>query len=250
MTTEYPEFFARFYDIIYHHQRDSVDHEFFLNKVKECNGKILETGAGTGRFLVEALKLDKDIYGIDISDSMIKVMKNKIDHDQYFRISNQNITDFCFDFQFDLIVAPFRVLMHLLEKRDHINALNNVSKHLKPGGRFIFDAFVPDLNQLIKGFDDYPDFEGEYEKGKKVKRFVSTKPDLINQVINISFRLEWDEENSVKSEVWNFPLRFFFRFELEHLIERSDFSKYKIYGDYHGNELNENSKEFVVECIK
>ena len=45
-------------------------------------------------------------------------------------------------------------------------------------------------------------------------------------------------------------MRFFFRYELEHLVERSKFECYKILGDYHGNELNQDSKEFVVICQK
>ena len=94
------------------------------------------------------------------------------------------------------------------------------------------------------------DFEGEYKKGKKVKRFVTTKPDLINQLINITFKFEWDEGNTTNSGVWDTSLRFFFRYEMEHIIERSDFSKYYLLGDYYKNKLNETSKEFIVECIK
>jgi hypothetical protein len=94
------------------------------------------------------------------------------------------------------------------------------------------------------------DLEDEYESGKKIRRTVTTKPDLIKQLINITFRLEWDEDAEQKQEEWKLPLRFFFRYELEHLIERSDFKNYKIMGDYHGNELNANSKEFIAVCKK
>ena len=83
-----------------------------------------------------------------------------------------------------------------------------------------------------------------------MKRIVSTKPELINQVININFKLEWDEDEKIKYEEWNLPLRFFFRYELEHMIERSEFENYKIFGDYQRNELNEESKEFIMICHK
>jgi len=45
-------------------------------------------------------------------------------------------------------------------------------------------------------------------------------------------------------------LRFFFRYELEHLIERSKYNRYKILGDYQGNELNQKSKDFIIVCYK
>jgi SAM-dependent methyltransferase len=250
MTYEYPENFARFYDLIYHKIRDGVDHEYFLNEIHQSNGKILEAGVGTGRFFLDALNQGADIYGFDISRSMINVLLKKLNREQQKRVSIQNILNFRYDYRFALIIAPFRVFMHLTEKEEQIETLNNVFKHLKSGGRFIFDTFVPDLKQLIKGFDNHTDFEDEYKPGKRLKRIVSTKPDLINQLINVDFRLEWEEDNGFLTEQWTLPMRFFFRFELEHLIERSEFRKYKIYGDYHGNGLNENSKEFIAVCQK
>jgi len=247
---EYPHNFARFYDVIYHQMRDGVDHEFFLNAINQTGGKVLEVGVGTGRFFTDALNRGADIYGIDVSQSMIEVLKSKLAAAQHHRVSLQSIVDFRFDFRFDLIIAPFRVLMHVLEKSKQLAALNNVYRHLNPGGKFIFDTFVPDLKQLTKGFDNFKDFEGEYEPGKQLKRFVSTKPDLINQVINIHFHLEWAENNAIRHEDWRVPLRFFFRYELEHLIERSEFEQYRILGDFLGNELSETSKEFIVICQK
>ena len=250
MVYEYPHNFVRFYDVIYHQMRDGVDHEFFLNAIRQTSGKVLEVGVGTGRFFTDALNRGADIYGIDVSQSMIEVLKSKLDAAQHHRISLQSIVDFRFDFRFDLIIAPFRVLMHVLEKSEQLAALNNVYRHLNSGGKFIFDTFVPDLKQLTKGFDNFKNFDGEYEPGRQLRRFVSTKPDLINQIINIHFHLEWAENNAIRHADWRVPLRFFFRYELEHLIERSDFEQYRIQGDFQGNELNETSKEFVVICQK
>ena len=51
MAEEYPEYFARFYDLIYHQIRDGVDNIFYLGKIKNTKGKVLEVGTGTGRLL-------------------------------------------------------------------------------------------------------------------------------------------------------------------------------------------------------
>ena len=250
MTHLYPKNFARFYDTIYHRMRDGVDNYYFLSEIGQSKGKILEVGVGTGRMFTEALNQGADIYGIDISQHMIDVLSEKLDKEQRKRISLQNIIDFHFDFKFDLIIAPFRVIMHLLDKEEQIRALNNVFEHLNDNGTFIFDAFIPDLNQLIQGMENHTDFEGEYEKGKMLKRTVSTLPDLLNQIINITFKLEWDEDNERMYDEWNLQLRYFFRYELEHLVERSRFSGYKILGDYQGNALNQASKDFILVCDK
>jgi len=250
MTYLYPKNFARFYDLIYHQQRDGVDNDFFQQEISRTKGKILEVGVGTGRLFAGAIREGADIYGIDISQNMLDVLNAKLPEEQRKRISLQNMTDFSFDFKFDLIIAPFRVMMHLLEKEEQIRALNHICAQLNENGRFIFDAFVPDLNQLIHGINNYTDFKGEYDKGKKIKRMVSTKPDLINQLIHVKFTLEWDEDNEVKHDEWDTPLRFFFRYELEHLMERSNFGRYKIFGDYQGNALNQQSKDFIITGYK
>jgi len=246
----YPEYFARFYDVIYHKVRDGVDNKFYLEKIKNTKGKILEVGTGTGRLLIEALQNGADIYGIDISPAMIDILKAKLSTEQKSRISLQNIVDFRTNTKFDLIIAPFRVFMHLTEKDDQMNALNNVYRNLRTGGKFIFDVFIPDLKPLITGLENVVDFEGEFEHGNIIKRTTSTKPDLINQIINITFRMEWNEGNSNYHSEWNTPLRYFFRFELEHLIERSKFKTYRINGDFSGNDLSNNSKEFIIVCQK
>jgi SAM-dependent methyltransferase len=245
----YPEFFARFYDIIYHHARDGVDNQFYLDRIKEAGGKVLEAGTGTGRLFTEAFRNGADIYGIDISPSMIEVCKKKLSPPDQERISLQNITDFEFAHRFDLIIAPFRVFMHLAGKNDQMKALNNVHKHLNPGGKFIFDVFIPDLSQLLNGLDNIVDFEGEYEPGFNLKRIVTTNPDLVNQIINIKFIIEWHEGKLTKKEEWLTSLRYFFRFELEHLIERSEFKNYRIEGDFHGSKPDNDSREYVITCL-
>ncbi|MGM0496401.1 MAG: class I SAM-dependent methyltransferase [Bacteroidota bacterium] len=251
MELQYPRFFARFYDVIYQNLRDSVDNNFFLQEIEKTDGSILEVGVGTGRLFIEALNRQADIYGIDMSTSMIEVLKSKINRQHYFRIEENNVLNFQHENHYCLIIAPFRVFMHLLTKEEQIQAINNIYDHLHPGGRFIFDTFVPDPDKLKKGAIDEMDFEGEYMPGRKLRRYVTTKPDLINQRIDIAFRLKWDEDDGFKQERWEVPLRFFFRYELEHLIERSKFQEnYHIYGDYSKNELTKNSTDFVIECRK
>lgn len=250
MKHEYPRGFARFYDTIYRKMRDGADSEYFLELIRSNRGKILEIGVGTGRHFMRALKEGADIYGIDISSSMLDVLLKKLDKKEHYRISRQSIVDFSFDFRFGLVLAPFRVFMHLLEKEEQIKALNNVYEHLHPGGSFVFDAFVPDPGILQNGIDRQTDFDDEYEPGKKLRRIVTSMPNLVNQVLDILFRLEWEEDDGLKTEEWKVPMRFFFRYELEHLIERSLFEEYSIIGDYSGKALDEDSKEFIVICKK
>ena len=250
MPFEYPDNFARFYDVIYHSIRDGVDNNYYHQKIKEASGPVLEIGAGTGRLFKWALDHGTDIYAIDVSPSMLKVLKSKIREEDYFRVSLQNATHFRLDKRFSLVVAPFRVFSHILTPGDQINALNNIYEHLSPGGAFIFDLYVPDLKLLVEGFRDFIDFEKEIPGGEKVRRKVSTQNDLINQITHIRFRMEWTEKGEWKTEDWDFDFRFYFRYEIEHLVARSKFGSCKISGDFLGGELKRNSKEFIIHCTR
>ena len=250
MKHKYPKNFARFYDTIYSKMRHGDDSQFFLDLVKKTGGRVLEVGVGTGRLFTEALDAGADIYGIDISPAMLDILYDKLDKDQHYRLKEQSITSFSFREKFDLVIAPFRVFMHLNDKEDQIKALNNVYDQLNKNGVFVFDVFNPDLGVLQNGIDQQTDFEGEYEPGRKLKRTVSSMPDLANQVINVLFRLDWEEESGPGTEEWETSLRYFFRYELEHLVERSKFESYYIAGDFEGNAIGTNSREFIVTCRK
>jgi len=245
---EYPEYFARFYDFIYDRIRSGTDHAFFMDKMKETQGPVLEVGTGTGRFFTEALESGVDIYGIDISRSMLDVLKTKIATEQHHRISQQDVTSFELDKKFSLVIAPFRVFSHILKPDDQLCALNNIYKHLVPGGRFIFDLFVPDLRLLLEGLENQMDFEGEYEPGKRLRRYVSVKADIVNQISVVTMKFNWDEDSGKNEQVWTIPFRFYFRYEIEHLIERSMLTLGTIYGDYKENTLEKESKEFIIVC--
>ncbi len=74
----YPEYFARFYDLIYAKIRQGVDDQNYMRKILAAGGPALEIGVGTGRLFIEALKRGVDIYGLDNSASMLSILKSKI----------------------------------------------------------------------------------------------------------------------------------------------------------------------------
>ncbi|MCB2220433.1 MAG: class I SAM-dependent methyltransferase [Bacteroidetes bacterium] len=252
MKTEptYPDFFARFYDTIYQQVRNDADHAYYLEKIEAAMGPILEVGTGTGRFFMDAIQRGADIYGIDFSPAMIEVLKHKLSRKHHHRVKVQDIRTMNPDMKFKLIIAPFRVFMHLISIEDQLKALNRVYQFLDDGGSFIFDLFIPDLKLLQQGLDNMMDYNSEYEPGMKLKRYVSMKADPVHQISKISFRLEWQEGGTIQSKTWNTELRFFFKYELELLLRSSLFADFNIYGDFNENPIMESSKEYIIVCRK
>jgi SAM-dependent methyltransferase len=245
--TDYPDFIARFYDTVYAHLR-TVDLDYFLRTILSTKGPVLEIGVGTGRFFIDALEKGADIYGVDLSETMLEQLRRKLDAKHHYRIFHQDARSLHLDKKFELIIAPFRVFSHLIEPEDQLLALNRIYDHLNPGGTFIFDLYVPDLGILLNGINEVIDFEGEYAPGKKLKRTVSAKSDLIRQVNAVTMTLTWDDNAGEHTESWQLPMRFFFRYELEHLVHRSKLSLKHVYGDYEEHDLGPESKDFIVVC--
>ena len=245
---DYPDFVVRFYDVVYEKLRSHVDEAYFLRQIARSRGRILEIGVGTGRLFSQALKNGADIYGLDVNGKMIEKAREKIPAEQHQRLWIQDAVKMRLPYRFALILAPFRVFAHLIDVEDQISCLKRIHEHLEPGGRFIFDMFIPDLNVLLNGIPERVDFEGEYEKGKKLIRTSSVNYDLPTQTGDVRMKFKWDEDGLEQEAVWRFPLRIFFRFELEHLVRLSNLELEAIYGDYEENPIDRESKDFVVVC--
>lgn len=247
---KYPDCLIRFYDVIYNQIRSHVDETYFLNQIDKFGGKVLEIGVGTGRLFSKALKNGADIYGLDVSSGMIDKAKGKIGQEQHHRLLVQDAVTMQLPHRFALILAPFRVFSHMIDVEDQIRCLNRVYEHLEPGGRFIFDLYVPDPSILVHGIQDRIDFNGEYEEGKRLIRTVSSASDMATQTSNVRMKFEWDEDGTLHETEWSFLMRFFFRYELEHLVRLSKLKLEAIYGDYQGNPVHKESKDFVLVCSR
>ncbi len=247
----YNESVARFYDVVYDEMKSlQPGLEFYLEEIKKSNGKVLEAGVGTGRIFIPALNDGADIYGMDYSEIMLTKLKGKIPAKEHYRIWQEDIRRFDSGETFSLVISPFRVFQHLLTIEDQLSALNSIYNVLDDGGRLIFDVFRPDLVRVTKDVEDVPEFDGEYEKGKRLQRLSTVKYDNINQQMELTFKFIWDENEKENTDSFSTPLRYYHRFELENLIARTPFKLDKMYGDFTRGELNNNSKEFVIVCKK
>lgn len=248
MSDEYPEPVARFYDVIYESLRSGIDRTFFLDRMAAAAGPVLEVGVGTGRMFLDALAGGADVYGIDSSDAMLQVLQQRLPSDHAHRVRRMDVRSLTWPQRFQLIVAPFRVFSHLVTVSDQLQALEAIAAHLESGGRFLFDLFAPDYSMLASPVRRRLDFDGEYEPGRTLKRFVSAVNHPGTQTNDVTMELEWDESGQTRRESWTFPMRYYFRYEIEHLVARSPLELVGIFGDYAGGAICDHSRDYIVEC--
>ena len=249
MSDPYPDVVARFYDTVYAQVRDGVDNAFYLEQMAAARGPVLEIGVGTGRLFVEARRRGIDAWGIDVSPAMAQRCRAKLPPEDRERVSIADATRLRTDRRFALVCAPFRVLSHVYETEDQLRLLDAVHDALLPGGAFLFDLYVPSLRLLLEGMPERVDFDGEHAAGRRLRRIVSSRPaDLSRQTNRVHMTFRWEEEDGEHRAEWEFEMRFFFRFEIEHLVARSKLDLETIQGDFAGGPLTKASREYVVVC--
>jgi len=230
-TDEYQRLLCRTYDGVYSVVRNpSGDVEFYVEQARESGGPVLELGCGTGRILIPTALAGVECVGLDASPEMLAVLREKSPPANVQLVSGQLESFDLGERRFRLISAPFRVLQHLLDVEVQLAALANVRRHLAPGGAFVFDVFDPKLENMAQTF--VPEGEGQAftHEGHSMRRYDSIRKDLSSQVMSVTFRYEGGpKELQGTSEV---KMRWYYRYELEHLLERAGFSNLTFYRDF------------------
>ena len=126
--------------------------------------------------------------------------------------------------------SAFRAFSHLLDVPAQLAALANARRHLAPGGRLALDVFDPRLSRTaILEEPEELAASAETPRGR-VQRFDRVTRDLARQVLTLRVRfVTAAPEDCGEGEL---QLRWFHRYELEHLLARAGFAIEALYGGF------------------
>ena len=115
--------------------------------------KVLELGAGTGRITIPLAQDGHHVTALDRMPSMLARLQSKLEEYPAVTLPIAPVLgDICemplADASFDLVIAPFNVLMHLYRWQDLLACFREVRRVLAPGGRFALDVLLPDIEWL------------------------------------------------------------------------------------------------------
>lgn len=107
-------------------------------------GTVLDLACGTGNMSLRLASRGYTVTGIDRSEHMLAVARQKAgDHRLFVSFIQDDIKAFRTDSQFDAVVCIFDSLNYLLEASDIQSCFKSVFQALKPGGYFVFDVNTP-----------------------------------------------------------------------------------------------------------
>jgi SAM-dependent methyltransferase len=114
------------------------------------DGTALELGIGTGRIALPLAERGIRVHGIDLSEAMVARLQSKPGADQI----SVTIGDFAkttVDGRFSVAYLVFNTIMNLTTQDEQVACFQNVAVHLTPGGCFVIEVGIPDLQRLPPG---------------------------------------------------------------------------------------------------
>ena len=106
-------------------------HEYLPQGKKETI-KILDVGAGTGRYSVQLAGEGYDVTAVELVKYNLGILKSKKSSVKAYQGNALNLSRFEAD-QFDMVLV-FGPMYHLYTKEDKVKALKEAKRVVKPGG--------------------------------------------------------------------------------------------------------------------
>ncbi len=252
-------FEAEYYDVNpLYAGRPDVD--FYLDAARSADGKILELGCGTGRILIPTAAAGCEIVGLDFSEHMLarcreKLKKQPAEVQARAGLVRGSMVDFDLKETFGLITTPFRSFQHLLSVEEQMSCLQCANRHLNNGGKLILDVFhvKPQLTydpKFMVESEDIP--EVEMPDGRKVRRcgriVAYHRAEQVND-IELIYYVKYPNRKEQRL-VQAFPFRYFFRYEVEHLLARCGFAVVELFGNYDRSPMTDESPEMIFVAQK
>lgn len=125
----------------------------YIDKYLKPGAKILEIGAGTGRYSLALAKKGYHVDAVELIQHNIEVFKSKITADMKVCVRQRNATDLsCFEeetYDVTLLLGP---MYHLYTEKDKIKALSEALRVTKKGGILITAYCISDASIICYGF--------------------------------------------------------------------------------------------------
>jgi SAM-dependent methyltransferase len=114
------------------------------------DGAALELGIGTGRIALPLAVRGVPVHGIDLSEEMVARLRAK-PGGAAIPVAIGDFATTRVDGTFSLAFVVFNTIMNLRTQGRQVACFANVAAHLEPGGCFVVEIMLPELQRLSPG---------------------------------------------------------------------------------------------------
>ncbi len=199
------------------------------------SGPVLELGIGTGRLALPLARQGLEVHGLEVSERMRERLTEKLDGESVV-LHAVDFREFRLPYQFSLAFVAFSTFFALLEQAHQVSCMASVAAHLRSGGHFVLESFLPD--------------PGRFDRGQRVSTYAVLEDgvmvdyslhDVLHQ--RVSARMVLLGKGGV--EAFPAELRYVWPAELDLMAQLTGFELVERYADWERRTLQASSKKYL-----
>ncbi|MFG1605794.1 class I SAM-dependent DNA methyltransferase [Actinoplanes sp. NPDC049265] len=171
-------------------------------------GRAVEFAIGTGRVGLPLSRRGIEVAGIDTSTAMLAHLRAKPGADQITIVEGDMSADRA-PGQFDLAYLVFNTITNLLTQPAQVACFANAARHLRPGGSFVIECYVPALRLLPPGAvavpfaveDEYAGFDTYDLLTQRQTSHHFTVTEGRSRVVHSEHRYAWPAEMDLMAQL-------------------------------------------------
>lgn len=233
-------------------QREVVRDEdvtFYEKQAREHEGPALELACGSGRVYLELLRTGVDADGFDISAASLAVLRETAaEAGLEPTVWQADMTEFAANREYGLAYCPFNTMQFLRTPDEQLSTLNRVYDALAPGGEFIFDVFVPDVEYISETYGTWETNAVEFRGEECEYRSRST---LVDDT-RLEFVVEYEALDARGERLFSgqHRLAMYTAPQVELLVRLSPFEDWQATGDFTDEPLSDGHRTQVWRLRK
>jgi SAM-dependent methyltransferase len=233
--TMYGTLVAADYDSIYEDVFDTAGAVRLACELAGTNG-VLEFGVGTGRLAIPLAETGLEVHGVDASAEMLSILQRKPGSGSVATTLG-DISEVRIDRNFSLVLLSFNTIFALPDQAAQVRCFANAARHLAPGGRFIVEAWVPDVSSSSE-----PTIKPR-RLAKGLAGLVIGESDRVHQLL---FTTQIVLGGARKALVYPVVHRYTYPSELDLMAQLAGLTLEDRFADWHRNPFTSTSTEHVT----
>ena len=178
------------------------------------SGAALELGIGTGRIALPLAQRGIRVHGIDLSEAMVARLRAKPGAED-IEVTMGDFATTRVEGTFSVAYLVFNTIHNLTTQDEQVACFQNVAAHLEPGGCFVIEVGVPQLQRLppgetIRAFDVSETHLGFDEYDVASQGLISHHYSVVDgklELHSVPFRYVWPAELDLMARLAGMSLR-------------------------------------------
>ncbi|UEJ83624.1 class I SAM-dependent methyltransferase [Brachybacterium halotolerans subsp. kimchii] len=222
-------------------------------------GRALEFAIGTGRVAIPLRESGVEVVGIELSEAMIARLREKAPTTDAkdtngaksakdargapgatgISVVQGDMTTASAGEGFSLVYLVFNTLGNLLSQEEQVACFRNAARHLRPGGCFVIEMYVPQLRALTPGHG------GVLEVSEPGYLLVDTIDTVTQQLVSHHVRFDPTVDGPREARIGRTPQRYVWPSEMDLMARLAGFEREHRWADWDRSAFTAESSSHV-----